>query len=66
MRSNRSRAAVMKHCPRILRIGLNPVVTFSLEPAALAQEIVQHRPAKKRQVDAWLRMAMAKSPSRKG
>lgn len=61
MRSNRSRAAVMKHCPRILRIGLNPVVTFSLEPAALAQEIVQHRPAKKRQVDAWLRMAMAKT-----
>ncbi len=61
MRSNRSRAAVMKHCPRIVRIGLNPSVAFSLEPAALAQEIVQRQPAFKRQADTWLRMATAKT-----
>lgn len=51
----------MKHCPRIVRIGLNPSVAFSLEPAALAQEIVQRQPAFKRQADTWLRMATAKT-----
>lgn len=66
MRSNRSRSAVLKHCPRILRIGLNPGAEFSSELTGLADEIVRQQPARKRDVKAWLRDATERRSTDKG
>ena len=61
MRSNSLRATILMACPRIVRIGLNPSVATSLEPAAIAEDIVRFRPGFLPQARMWVKSATGRT-----
>lgn len=61
MRFNSLRATILMACPRIVRIGLNPSVATSAEPAAIAEDIVRLRPAFLPQARMWLKSATGRT-----